>query len=85
MAEVSSELIHEVLKGIQQDVRLVKDAQGDHRQEPISIRLHLVSIGQDINNIYGILGRHDQRLDRIERRLDLRELAEPQKPFDPAS
>ena len=27
--------------------------------------------------------RQDQRLDRIERRLELRELAEPQAPFEP--
>ena len=28
------------------------------------------------------LDRQDERLDRIERRLELRELAEAQKPFD---
>jgi hypothetical protein len=28
-------------------------------------------------------GRHSCLLDRIERRLELRELAEPQRPFDP--
>lgn len=43
----------------------------------------MVSMQQDINNIYGILARHDERLDRIDRRLDLRELAEAQKSFDP--
>lgn len=36
-----------------------------------------------IHNIYGILSRHDERLERIERRLEIRELAEPQRPFDP--
>ena len=34
-------------------------------------------------NIYGILSHHDDRLERIERRLEIRELAEPQRPFDP--
>jgi hypothetical protein len=43
----------------------------------------LVAISQDVNNIYGMLGRHEERLDRIERRLELRELAEPQRPFEP--
>ena len=38
----------------------------------------MISMQGDIHNIYGILGRHDERLDRIERRLELRELAEPQ-------
>jgi hypothetical protein len=47
------------------------------------MRLNLVSVHQDLNNMYGILGRHEERLDRIERRLELRELAEPQKPYEP--
>jgi hypothetical protein len=42
----------------------------------------MIAIQSDIHNIYGVLGRHDERLDRIERRLELRELAEPQRPFD---
>ena len=36
-----------------------------------------------IHNIYGILSRHDDQPERIERRLEIRELAEPQRPFDP--
>jgi hypothetical protein len=37
-----------------------------------------------MNNIYGVLQRIDSRLDRFERRLELRELAEPpQRPYDP--
>jgi hypothetical protein len=37
----------------------------------------------DIHNIYGILARRDERLDRMEHRLELRELAEAQRPFEP--
>ena len=37
----------------------------------IARRSHVHAIQQDVNNIYGILARHDARLDRIERRLDL--------------
>lgn len=41
----------------------------------------MVTIQTDIHNIYGVLSRHDDRLDRIEHRLELREMAEgPQKP-----
>ena len=47
------------------------------------VRGHMISIQGDIHNIYGIPSRHDERLDRIERRLELRELAEPQRPFEP--
>ena len=37
----------------------------------------------DIHNMYGVLARHDERLERIERRLEIRELAEAQKPYEP--
>ncbi|MGB3831907.1 MAG: hypothetical protein WA975_08595 [Mesorhizobium sp.] len=83
MAEVSNELIYEILKAMQADIRLLKDGQGEIKQELIAVRGTMVSMQQDINNIYGILARHDERLDRIERRLDLRELAEAQRPYEP--
>ena len=81
MAEVTNELIFEVLKSLQADVRLLKDGQGEIKQELISIRGQLVAVNQDINNIYGILGRHDERLGRIEQRLELHEFAEPHTPY----
>lgn len=83
MAEVSNELIYEILKAMQADIRLLKDGQGEIKQELIAVRGTMVSMQQDINNIYGILARHDERLDRIERRLELRELAEAQGPYEP--
>jgi len=83
VAEVSNELIYEILKAMQADIRLLKDGQGEIKQELIAVRGTMVSMQQDINNIYGILARHDERLDRIERRLDLRELAEAQRPYEP--
>jgi hypothetical protein len=85
MAEVTNDLIYEILKGLQHDIRLLKDGQGEIKQELISMRGHMISIQSDISNIYGILARHDDRLDRIDRRLELRELAEAQKQFDPNS
>ena len=84
MAEVDGDLIYEILKSIQGDIRLLKDGVGEIKQELIAVRGTMVSMQQDINNIYGILARHDQRLDRIEHRLELRELAEkPQSPYEP--
>jgi hypothetical protein len=50
-----------------------------------AIRGYTASMQSDMTNVYGILSRIDQRLGGIERRLELRELAEPQKPFDPTS
>ena len=82
MAEVNSDLIYEILKSIQNDVRSLKEGQGEIKHELASIRLTQLGTQNDIHNIYGILARHDDRFDRIERRLELRELAEPQRPFD---
>jgi hypothetical protein len=33
----------------------------------------MVSMQQDVHNIYGVLTRHEARLDRIEHRLELNE------------
>jgi hypothetical protein len=43
----------------------------------------LVATQSDIHNIYGIPTRQDERLERIDRRLDLREPAEAQRPYEP--
>jgi len=84
MAEVTNELIFEVLKSLHADVRVLKDGQREIKQELISIRGQLIAMNQDIHNIYGILSRHDERLDRIEKRLELHEFAEPQNPYRPS-
>ncbi|MBP0615305.1 hypothetical protein J6595_06910 [Jiella sp. KSK16Y-1] len=52
------------------------------KQEHISIRGHAVSMQTDIHSIYDKLDRHEERLERIERQLEFRELAEPHKPFE---
>jgi hypothetical protein len=49
----------------------------------VSVRLSAMSIQHDVHNIYGMIARNDDRLDRIEHRLELRELAEPQRPYKP--
>jgi hypothetical protein len=83
MAEVTSELIYEVLKNLQQRTLNVELVCLEHTQAMNAMRGHLTSIQTDTNNIYGILSRIDQRLDRIENRLELRELAEAQNPYRP--
>jgi hypothetical protein len=75
MAEVSSELIYEVLKQVRDDVSSLKLGQSEIKAEMQAFRGHLVAVQQDIHNIYAILVRHETRLDRIERRLGLMEPA----------
>ena len=82
MAEITNELMYELLKRMQSDIHALKDGQRDIKSEINAVRGTMVSMQQDIHNIYGILFQHGERLDRIERRLDLRELAEAGVPFD---
>ena len=80
MTEVTNELmkrVHHDLSELRMDVSEVKT-------ELNVIRGHMIGVQTDIHNIYGILARHDERLDRIEHRLELRELAEKsQAPYEP--
>jgi hypothetical protein len=86
MAEISGDLIYEMLKRIQVDIGGLKDGQREIKAELAALRGTAISIQQDIHNIYGVLARHEDRLDRIENRLELREMSERgQTPFDPAS
>lgn len=85
MGDVTNELLYEVLKSMPGRLDKLEAGQSEIRQELVSIRGHMIAIQQDTHNIYGMLGRHDDRLERIERRLELRELAEgSQKPYDPS-
>ncbi|CDN47909.1 Hypothetical protein NGAL_HAMBI2427_39830 [Neorhizobium galegae bv. orientalis] len=48
-----------------------------------SMRLVVHAHQSDINNLYTMLHQLDARLERIENRLELRELAEAQARFEP--
>ncbi|MDF2619447.1 MAG: hypothetical protein K0S00_2106 [Xanthobacteraceae bacterium] len=78
MAEVTNELIYEVLKAIQRDVAETRHSVSEVKVELNAMRGHLIAMQQDIHNIYATLTRHEVRLDRIERRLELTE-----SPFAP--
>ncbi|KQY14486.1 hypothetical protein [Rhizobium sp. Root482] len=82
MAEVTSDLMYELLKRVHTDVAGLKEGQREIRLELNAMRGTMVSMQQDIHNIYGVLARHEMRLDRIENRLELRELAEAQSRFE---
>lgn len=71
MAEVTNELIYEVLKKIQDSVVRLENGQREIREELIAMRGHMLAMQRDIHNIYERLDDHGRRLDRIERRLEL--------------
>lgn len=75
MAEVTKDAIYELLKSIQQDFVAVESGLRDVKGELQAMRTHMTGLGQDISNIYQVLGRHDDRLARIETRLGLLEPA----------
>ena len=84
MADGTQELMFEMLKRIQADVSGLKEGQREIKAEISAMRGTMISIAQDVHNIYGVLARHELRFDRIETRLELRELAEAKPtPFDP--
>ncbi|SER45906.1 hypothetical protein [Rhizobium sp. NFR03] len=83
MTNVTNELMYELLKRMNGDISHIRNSVTELKSEMQSMRGTLVSVQQDIHNIYGVLGRHETRLDRIENRLELRELAEAQARFDP--
>ena len=83
MAEVTNELMYELLKRMHSDISGLKQGQSEIKAELNAIRGTMISMQQDTHNIYSVLSRHDDRLERIENRLELRELAEAQARFEP--
>jgi len=71
MAELSSELVYEILKAVRADISVLSTKTDELKAEMQAFRGHMISLQQDVHNIYAILGRHEARLERIERRLDL--------------
>jgi septal ring factor EnvC (AmiA/AmiB activator) len=71
MAEVSNELIFEVLKQVQQRLDRVDHKIDEIKSELNALRGHQISMQQDLQNVYGILARPDLRLDHIEPSLEL--------------
>ena len=83
MAEVTNEMMYELMKKIHQRMDRLENTLGEVKHEIVAMRLQALGTQTDINNIYSVTGRIDERLERIEQRLELRELAEQQKPYKP--
>jgi predicted nucleic acid-binding Zn-ribbon protein len=71
MAEVTNELIYEVLKQMQDHLTTLDTGMAELRQEMNAMRLHMIAIQTDTSNIYARLGHLETRTERIERRLDI--------------
>jgi chromosome segregation ATPase len=67
--------MYEVLKQIRDEVSSLRQGQAELKAEMQALRGHMVAMQQDTQNIYTILVRHETRLDRIDRRLELVEPA----------
>jgi len=83
MSEVTNELMFELLKRVHHEIGELRQDVSETKRELNVMRGHMVATQSDIHNVYGILARQDERLERIDRRLDQRELAEAQKPYEP--
>jgi septal ring factor EnvC (AmiA/AmiB activator) len=71
MAEVTNELLFEVLKKIQGDVVHIKARVDDHDQQFIALREQLHGIQGDILRLERQGANFSHRLERIEQRLQL--------------
>jgi hypothetical protein len=74
MPEVTNELMYEVLKQLQDRMIRFESKMDDVKAELQALRNHSMAIQQDTSNIYTMLGRHENRLDRIDRRLEISEV-----------
>ncbi|MGF1554215.1 MAG: hypothetical protein ACFBWO_17185 [Paracoccaceae bacterium] len=71
MAGVTDELLFEMSKHIRRPIDSPEDGHRSIGQQPMAMRGDIRSLQMDVSNIYQVLGRHDARLDRIERRLNI--------------
>jgi hypothetical protein len=75
MADVTTELMYKVPKQLQSDMTALKEGQRETDAALNAIRIHMVALQRDVQNIYPMLTRHETRLDRIERRLEIAEVS----------
>ena len=74
MADATAELTMEVLKSVQARLAQVDELKQEMQASRTSqncIRQEITSVFQEISGIHATLVRHEGRLDRIEKRLEL--------------
>lgn len=77
MTDVTMERIFEVLQSIRDGAARIDHKTDEIKAELQAMRGHMIALQTDVHNIYVTLDRHETRLDRIERRLELSSPALP--------
>ena len=75
IADVVDESMYEVFKQLQSDMAGMKDAWLESNVRLNAMQGHMIGLQQDVHDIHSMLTGHDARLQRIERRLDIVEVA----------
>jgi chromosome segregation ATPase len=71
MTEVTNEQMYEVLNAMQTRLTNIEIGVGEVRTELRAIRTHMVAVQTDVGNLHAGQANIDERLSRIERRLEL--------------
>lgn len=71
MAEITNELIYEVLKNLQPRMGNLEEGVREIKTELRAVKGHMHAIQIDVENLYQSVATIDLRVERIERRLDL--------------
>jgi hypothetical protein len=86
MSNISQDLLQELLRQLRQRIDKSDMASRDVRTENTSLRRVVTAHQHDIGDLYEVFHRIEERLERIEARLELRDFQEmAQTPFDPHS
>ena len=83
MTEPSQELLHELLRRFHQRFDKLELQGREMRDDMTSMRGQIYALQGDVHNSRSLLARVEDRLDQIEKRLELRDFQEiAQSPFD---
>ena len=78
MAEITNELMYELMKRMHGEMANLRDGQNDLRQDFISLRNHIHVMQGDVNNLQTTMPQVLIRLDGIENGVELRDESEAQ-------
>ena len=69
MAEITNELIYEVLKSVQARLGNIEQGQKEMAARISALQTHMLAVEKDVVNLYEALAALDTRIERIDRRL----------------